>query len=454
MRAAADAGWRIAQQSSTQVSPTSSPASSAAFAHLRAHYPFPFTSALPPLYATLLRFMDDYVYPNESTYADQHAALTLQHSSPWHVPPIVEELKRRAQSLGLWNLFLTPHPLRPAALCSALTNLDYAVLCEIMGRSPLLAPEACNCSAPDSGNIETVCNYGTAEQRERWLGPLMRGDIRSGFAMTEPQVASSDATQIEMRMEREGDEWVINGRKWWTSGALDPRCQLLIVMGKTNLRAPPHRQQSMILVPLPSPGLTIVRPLTVFGSSDAPHGHAELMFCNVRVPYGNVLLGEGRGFEIAQGRLGGGRVHHCMRLIGFCERAMEMMLRRVHTRSAFGGSLAKKGTVMRDIADSRIDIEQGRLLVLQAAHLMDEAVRAGKGNKEVREAIAMIKVAVPSMTTRVIDRVMQAHGAMGISQDTLLPLLFTQARTLRYADGPDEVHSAQIAKLQLRKAKL
>ena len=454
MRAAADAGWHIAQQSSTQLSLTASLASPTHFARFRAHYPFPFTSALPPLYATLLRFMDEHIYPNESTYADQHTALTLQHSSPWYVPPIVEELKKKAQSLGLWNLFLTPSPLRPASLCSTLTNLDYAVLCEVMGRSLLLAPEACNCSAPDTGNMEVLANYGTEEQRTKWLGPLMRGEIRSAFAMTEPQVASSDATQIETRMERDGDEWVINGRKWWTSGALDPRCQLLIVMGKTNPRSPPHRQQSMILVPLPSPGLTIVRALTVFGVTDAPHGHAELTLCNVRVPYTNVLLGEGRGFEIAQGRLGGGRIHHCMRLLGFCERAMEMMLRRVHTRSAFRGSLATKGTVMKDIADSRIDIEQNRLLVLQAAHLMDEAARAGKGNKEVKEAIAMIKVAVPSMATRVIDRVMQAHGAKGISQDTMLPLLFTQARTLRYADGPDEVHSAQIAKIQLRKAKL
>ena len=370
------------------------------------------------------------------------------------MPPIVEQLKKTAQSLGLWNLFLTPSPLRPASLCSSLSNLDYAVLCEIMGRSLLLAPEACNCSAPDTGNSETIANYGTDEQREQWLIPLLKGEIRSAFAMTEPAVASSDATQIETSMEHDGDSWRINGRKWWTSGALDPRCKLLIVMGKTNPHNPPHRQQSMILVPVPSPGLTIVRPLTVFGYTDAPHGHAELLLHDVRVPYANVLLGEGRGFEIAQGRLGGGRIHHCMRLIGVCERAMEMMLRRVHTRSAFGATLARQGVVMKDIAECRIDIERSRLLVLQAAHLMDEAARAGKGVKEVREAIAMIKVAVPSMATRVIDRVMQAHGALGISQDTPLAMLWAQARTLRYADGPDEVHIAQIAKMQLRKAKL
>ena len=453
MHAAADLGWRIAQQ--TQSGPLPSPASyTAQFERFRALYPFPFTPALPPVHATLLRFMDAHVYPNEATYHAQHAILTAAHSSPWHVPPVVDALKATARELGLWNLFMTPSPMRPASLCSGLTNLDYAVLCEIMGRSPLLAPEACNCNAPDTGDMEVLANYGTVEQRERWLTPLMRGEIRSAFAMTEPQVASSDATQIETRIERDGDDFVINGRKWWTSGALDPRCRVLIVMGKTDPRAPSHRQQSMVIVPMPSPGLTIVRPCTVFGATDAPHGHAELSFTNVRVPASNVLLGEGRGFEIAQGRLGGGRVHHCMRLIGMSERALEMMLRRAHTRWAFGGPIARKGAVMKAIADSRIEVEQCRLLVLQAAHTMDQAAREGKGNKAVRESIAMIKVAVPQMATRVIDRAMQVHGAKGISQDTLLPTLWTHARTLRFADGPDEVHEEQIAKLQLRKARL
>ena len=373
MRACADTGWHIAQNGSAPPPPPSpSPSDASAFALFRTRYPFPFTSALPPLYAKLLHFMDQHVYPNEATYAAQHAALTTAHLSPWHIPPIVEELKRTAQSLGLWNLFLTPSPHRLAELCSPLSNLDYAVLCEVLGRSPLLAPEACNCGAPDTGNMEVLANYGTPEQRETWLKPLMAGQIRSAFAMTEPQVASSDATQVETSIERDGDGYCINGRKWWTSGALDPRCRLLIVMGKTNPRAPTHRQQSMILVPMPTPGLTIVRPCTVFGATDAPHGHAELRFNNVRVGAENLLLGEGRGFEIAQGRLGGGRVHHCMRLIGMSERALEEMLRRVHTRWAFGEPIARKGTVLKDIADCRMEIEQSRLLVLQAAHMMDE----------------------------------------------------------------------------------
>ena len=426
------------------------PSSSFSFRRFTALYPFPYSASLQPLLSRLLEFMELHVHPNEATYAAQHAALSAEAGSPWVVPPILEELKAKARSLDLWNLFLTPSPLRPAALCSPLNNVSYAVLCEVLGRSPLLAPEACNCSAPDTGNMEVLANYGSEEQRRAWLQPLMDGTIRSAFAMTEPAVGSSDATQVECSIERDGDELIVNGRKWWTSGAMDPRCRLLIVMGKTDSAAPRHRQQSMLLVPVPCAGLSIVRHLTVFGNDDSPHGHAELRFVNCRVPASNLILGPGRGFEIAQGRLGGGRIHHCMRLIGMAERALEMTVRRALCREAFGGPLARKGGLLADIADSRMRVEQSRLLVLQAAAMMD----AEGGAKAARQQIAAIKVVVPSMALTVIDRAMQVHGAAGLSQDTILPTLWIAARTLRLADGPDEVHIEQIAKLELRKARL
>ena len=393
-----------------------------------------FSDKTRDLHQRLTAFMDQHIYPNEQKFHDQIAA------SRWTPTAIVEELKRKARAEGLWNLFL-PESENGAGL----TNLEYAPLCEIMGRS-VMAPEVFNCSAPDTGNMEVLARYGTPEQQERWLKPLLAGEIRSCFAMTEPAVASSDATNIESSIVRDGDDYVINGQKWWSSGAGDPRCKIAIFMGKTDFTAPLHKQQSMVLVPMDAPGVKVTRLLTVFGYDHAPHGHAEVSFTDVRIPASNLLFGEGRGFEIAQGRLGPGRIHHCMRCIGVAERALETMCKRVQNRVAFGKPLAAQGTIRADIAQSRMEIEQARLLVLKAAHMMDTV-----GNKVARAEIAMIKVVVPSMTLRVLDRAIQAHGGAGVSQDTFLASAWAQVRTLRLADGPDEVHREAIAKLELAK---
>jgi acyl-CoA dehydrogenase len=382
----------------------------------------------------LQAFMDDHIYPNERRFDED------VERERWKPARIVEELKSKARDAGLWNLFL-PENEHGAGL----TNLEYAPLCEIMGRSHM-APEVFNCSAPDTGNMEVLARYGTAEQKRKWLDPLLAGEIRSCFAMTEPEVASSDATNIRAAIVRDGDEYVINGRKWWTSGAGDPRCRIAIFMGKTDPSAPMHKQQSMILVPLDTPGVKIVRMLKVFGYDHAPHGHGEIQFENVRVPKTNILLGEGRGFEIAQGRLGPGRIHHCMRCIGLAERALEAMCKRTQARVAFGKTLAEQGTIRADIAVSRMEIEQARLMTLKAAHMMDTV-----GNKAARLEIAMIKVVAPNMTLRVLDRAMQAHGGAGVSQDTFLASAWAAVRTLRLADGPDEVHMESIAKWELGK---
>jgi acyl-CoA dehydrogenase len=382
-------------------------------------------------------FMERLVYPAESRF-EAEMARSRSGGNPWLASEVIEELKREARAAKLWNLFLPD-----SEYGAGLTNLEYAPLCEIMGRSPL-GPEACNCSAPDTGNMEVLARYGSPEQRRRWLEPLLEGRIRSAFAMTEPAVASSDATNIEARIARDGDHYLINGRKWWTSGAGDPRCEILIFMGKTDPAATLHRQQSMILVPMKTPGISVKRQLSVFGYDDAPHGHAEIEFTDVRVPAANLLLGEGRGFEIAQGRLGPGRIHHCMRLIGLAERALEMLCRRALERTAFGRRLAERGVTLERIAESRIEIDQARWLVLNAAYMMDTV-----GNRAARKEIAMIKVAAPRMACRVLDWAIQVHGGAGVSQDFPLARAYAGARSLRLADGPDEVHREQIGKLEL-----
>jgi acyl-CoA dehydrogenase len=389
------------------------------------------------LQARVKAFMAEHVYPAEPHFANEMNAFRAA-GNPWQEPQVMEELKRKAKTAGLWNLFLPESPLG-----AGLTNLEYAPLAEIMGRSAI-GSEPFNCSAPDTGNMETIVRYGTPAQQEQWLKPLLGGTIRSAFAMTEPAVASSDATNIEARIQREGDNYVINGRKWWTSGANDPRCKIMIFMGKTDPDATRHSQQSMILVPMDTPGVKVLRHLPVFGYDDAPHGHAEVDFCNVRVPASNMLLGEGRGFEIAQGRLGPGRIHHCMRIIGRAERALEAMCKRATQRTAFGKRLADQGVTRERIAQSRILIDQSRFLVLHTAWKMDKV-----GNKQARQEIAMIKVAAPAMALQVIDWAMQLHGGAGVSDDFGLAKAYANARTLRFADGPDEVHRNAIAKEEL-----
>jgi len=395
---------------------------------------FAFSEKTKEFERRLLAFMDEHIYPNEPRYYEQ------TERNRWQPTRIIEELKPKARTAGLWNLFL-PDDENGAGL----TNLEYAPLCEVMGRSPV-APEVFNCSAPDTGNMEVLARYGTPEQKERWLKPLLAGEIRSCFAMTEPGVASSDATNISARIAREGNEYVINGRKWWASGGGDPRCKIAIFMGKTDSTAAAYKQQSMILVPMDLPGVKIIRLLKVFGYDHAPHGHAEIIFENVRVPASHLLLGEGRGFEIAQGRLGPGRIHHCMRCVGVAERALELMCKRVQSRVAFGKTLAEQGTIRAGIAKSRMEIDQARLLTLKAAHMMDTV-----GNKTARTEIAMIKVVAPNVTLRVLDRAIQAHGGAGVSEDTFLASAWANVRTLRLADGPDEVHTESIAKWELGK---
>jgi acyl-CoA dehydrogenase len=386
----------------------------------------------------LTAFMDAHIYPNEKRFYAEVA-----EGDRWQPTEVIEELKKKARAEGLWNLFL-PESEHGAGL----TNLEYAPLCEIMGRA-LWSAEVFNCSAPDTGNMEVLARYGTADQQKRWLEPLLDGTIRSCFAMTEPAVASSDATNIESSIVRDGDEYVINGRKWWSSGGVDPRCAVFIFMGKTDPANPDrHRQQSMILVPRDTPGVKVLRSLSVLGYDDAPHGHAEIVFDNVRVPVSNLLLGEGRGFEIAQGRLGPGRIHHCMRAIGLAERALEDMCKRVLSRTAFGKTIAEQGVTLERIAESRILIDQARLLTFNAAHMMDTV-----GNKVAAKEIGMIKVAAPAMACKVIDWAIQAHGAAGLSGDFMLAYHYAQVRTLRFADGPDEVHRNQIAKLELARYK-
>ena len=399
---------------------------------------FEYSDKVKDLQARVSAFVTEHIYPAEAQFAAEMKAARAA-GNPWQPAPVVESLKERAKAAGLWNLFL-PDSEHGAGL----TNVEYATLCEIMGRSPIGA-EPFNCSAPDTGNMETIVRYGSEAHKREWLMPLLEGKIRSGFAMTEPAVASSDATNIEARIERDGDHYVINARKWWTSGANDPRCKILIFMGKTDPdHADPHRRQSMILVPLDTPGVKILRHLPVFGYDDAPHGHAEINFDNVRVPVLNVLLGEGRGFEIAQGRLGPGRIHHCMRTIGRAERALEAMCKRTLSRTAFGRRIADHGVTRERIGQARIMIDQARLLVLHAAWKMDTV-----GNKAARKEIAMIKVAAPQMACQVIDWAIQAHGAGGVSDDFGLASAYAHVRTLRLADGPDEVHLNAIAKMEL-----
>ncbi len=396
---------------------------------------FEYSDRITELQERLLAFMDEHIYPNEHVFHEQ-----VEQGDRWEPTAIMEELKARAREAGLWNLFLPE-----SEYGAGLSNVEYALLCEIMGRSHI-APEAFNCAAPDTGNMEVLVRYGTEEQKKQWLEPLLAGEIRSCFAMTEPEVASSDATNIRASIVRDGDEYVVNAHKWWSSGAGDPRCKVAILMGKTDPTADRYRQQSMILVPFDTPGVRIERVLTVFGYDHAPHGHADVTYTDVRVPASNILLGEGRGFEIAQGRLGPGRIHHCMRTIGLAERALELMCRRVQERVAFGEPIADKGTIRAEIADSRMEIEQARLLTLKAAHMMDTV-----GNKIARSEIAMIKVVAPNMALRVIDRAIQAFGGAGVCQDTMLAAAWAHARTLRLADGPDAVHRETVAKLELKK---
>jgi acyl-CoA dehydrogenase len=396
---------------------------------------FDFSEKTKELQKRVTAFMEEYVYPAEASYHEH-----CHGPNKWEPVPVIEELKPKARAAGLWNLFL-PESTRGAGL----TNLEYAPLCEIMGRSTM-GPEVFNCSAPDTGNMEVFERYASPELKEQYLKPLLAGEIRSCFAMTEPRVASSDATNIESSIVRDGDHYVINGLKWWSSGAGDSRCKVSIFMGKSDPSAPKHKQQSMIVVPMDAPGVTKKRMLSVFGYDHAPHGHGEVLYENVRVPAANLLLGEGRGFEIAQGRLGPGRIHHCMRLIGVAERALESMCKRVKGRTAFGKTIAEQGTIRADIATSRMEIEQARLLTLKAAWMMDTV-----GNKVARSEIAMIKVIAPNVALRVIDRAIQAHGAAGVSSDFHLAAAWANSRTLRLADGPDEVHTEAIAKIELSK---
>jgi acyl-CoA dehydrogenase len=389
------------------------------------------------LHKRISAFMAEHILPVEALYQKQ----IDESKDRWTAPKLMEDLKKKARSAGLWNMFLP----KSEGYEEGLSNLDYAPLCELMGRSPIAA-EAFNCSAPDTGNMETIARYGTAEQKKKWLQPLLDGEIRSCFAMTEPAVASSDATNIRSEIRRDGDHYVINGRKWWTSGAMDKRCKIIIFMGQTNPEAPSHKRQSMILIPMDTPGIKIIRPLSVFGYDDAPHGHAEVVFENVRVPVANILLGEGRGFEIAQGRLGPGRIHHCMRQIGVAERALETLCQRAMTRVAFGKTIAEQGVTRHWIGESRMEIDQARLLTLYAAQKMDEV-----GNKAARAEIAMIKVVAPNVAQKVIDRAIQVCGGGGVSQEFHLAKAFAHARTIRLADGPDEVHREAVAKIELKK---
>ena len=401
---------------------------------------FEFTPKVKDMQAKLLAFMDEHIYPNEAVYL-REVAENRAKGNAWVPTKIIEQLKPKAHAAGLWNLFLPRSPRAPQGL----SNLEYAPLCEIMGRNPW-APEVFNCSAPDTGNMETIERYGSEANKDEWLEPLLKGEIRSAFLMTEPAVASSDATNIECSIRREGDEYVINGRKWWSSGAGDPRCAVYIVMGKTDTEAPRHSQQSMILVPANAKGVTVLRPLSVFGYDDAPHGHMEVLLENVRVPAGNLLKGEGQGFAIAQGRLGPGRIHHCMRSIGAAERALEMMCKRLNQRVAFGKPISTQGVWRERIAESRCMIEQARLLTLKAAYMMDTV-----GNKVAKAEIAMIKVVAPTMACQIYDWAIQAHGAGGVSDDFILANSYAHQRTLRLADGPDEVHRNSLAKLELAK---
>ncbi|KWZ83432.1 acyl-CoA dehydrogenase protein [Heyndrickxia coagulans] len=400
------------------------------------HMDFDYSPKVKALISKLERFMEENVYPGEKIFEEQ---LNAQETRWAAVPPIMEELKAKAKQEGLWNLFLPDNEYG-----AGLSNLEYAPLCEIMGRS-IIAPEVFNCNAPDTGNMEVLARYGSDEQKEKWLKPLLNGEIRSCFSMTEPDTASSDATNISCSIVRDGDEYIVNGRKWWSSGAGDPRCKIAIVMGKTNPDAPRHEQQSMILVPLDTPGVKIERMLPVFGYDDAPHGHAEITYENVRVPAENIIWGEGKGFAIAQGRLGPGRIHHCMRLIGAAERALELLCKRIQNRAPFGKPLAEQGVIRQWVAESRIEIEQARLLTLKAAYRMDTV-----GNKVARKEIAMIKAVAPRMALAVIDRAIQAFGGAGVSDDFPLARLWANARTLRLADGPDEVHLDQIARLEIK----